>query len=161
MQCLADKRAALHAGPQTNSLCTCNLQEDSIKQKNNVHVAGVYCLQCPTHKVGPRLTALETAESPEDQLFKRLESMAEREPLNLRPGTLLLAVYGDNWCVYMEQVEHVSRRALLELDGRAFCQSGHIFSAAHPHLITSGQHLQVCHRRACCHLGSYMVFASE
>lgn len=30
---------------------------------------------------------------------RRLESMQPREkPLQLRPGKLLLAVYGDNWC---------------------------------------------------------------
>lgn len=73
------------------------LQEDSTKQKNNVQVAGLYCLRCPTHRVGPRLSTLETANHPEAQLFRRLDSLTQREPLTLQPGRLLLAVYGDNW----------------------------------------------------------------
>lgn len=72
-------------------------QEDSTKQKNSVQVAGAFCLSCTTHSMGPRLTTLETADNPENQLFRRLDSMAQREPLRVKPGTLLLAVYGDNW----------------------------------------------------------------
>ena len=80
------------------------VQEDSSKQKNNVQVAGVYCLRCTTHHVGPRLTTLETADNPEAQLFRRLDSMTLREPLHLQPGRLLLAVYGDNWSVKPSKV---------------------------------------------------------
>ena len=79
------------------SCLVCVLQEDSTKQKNNVQVAGVFCLLCATHRIGPRLTTLETADNPEAQLFRRLDSMTQRESLHLHPGPLLLAVYGDNW----------------------------------------------------------------
>ena len=78
-------------------------QEDSVKQKNNVQVAGAYCLTCPTHRVGSKLSTLETADHPEAQLFRRLDSLSQREPLLLRPGRLLLAVYGDNWCAQMTE----------------------------------------------------------
>ncbi|KAK9812032.1 hypothetical protein WJX73_010432 [Symbiochloris irregularis] len=86
--------AAAALGPDQWELV---LQEDSTKQKNSVQVAGAFCLSCTTHSMGPRLTTLETADNPENQLFRRLDSMTQREPLRVRPGTLLLAVYGDNW----------------------------------------------------------------
>ena len=72
-----------------------------MKQKGSVQVAGLYCLRCPTHSVGPKLSALETAENPEAQLFKRLDSLAQRETLMLHPGRLLVAIYGDNWYVQL------------------------------------------------------------
>ncbi|EIE19270.1 DnaJ-domain-containing protein [Coccomyxa subellipsoidea C-169] len=74
------------------------LQEDSIKVRKNTQIAGLYFLQCETYHIGPRPSALDTADYPENMLFKRLESMQPREkPLQLRAGKLLLAVYGDNW----------------------------------------------------------------
>ncbi|BDA43789.1 probable chaperone protein DnaJ at N-terminal half [Coccomyxa sp. Obi] len=74
------------------------LQEDSIRVRKNTQIAGLYFLQCETYHIGPRPSPLDTADYPENILFKRLESMQPREkPLTLRPGKLLLAVYGDNW----------------------------------------------------------------
>ncbi|CAL8468257.1 g7796 [Coccomyxa elongata] len=74
------------------------LQEDSIRVRKNTQIAGLYFLQCDTYHIGPRPSPLDTADYPENILFKRLESMQPREkPLTLRPGKLLLAVYGDNW----------------------------------------------------------------
>lgn len=66
--------------------------------KKNTQIAGLYFLHCNTYHIAPRLTQLEIAEYPENALFRRLESMQPREkPLQLKPGQLLLAVYGDNW----------------------------------------------------------------
>lgn len=44
----------------------------------------------------PKPSALETADDPEAILFKRLDTMEPREAVTLKPGTLLIAVYGDN-----------------------------------------------------------------
>ena len=69
--------------------------------KKNMQVAGLYFLHCNTYHIAPKPTQLEIAEYPENALFRRLESMQPREkPLQLEPGQILLAVYGDNWWVY-------------------------------------------------------------
>ncbi|CAK0779934.1 hypothetical protein CVIRNUC_004893 [Coccomyxa viridis] len=74
------------------------LQEDSMKVKKNTQIAGLYFLHCHTYHIAPKPSQLEIAEYPENALFRRLESMQPREkPLHLRPGQLLIAVYGDNW----------------------------------------------------------------
>lgn len=44
----------------------------------------------------PKPSPLENAEDPEGILFKRLDSLEPREAVTLKPGTLLIAVYGDN-----------------------------------------------------------------
>lgn len=48
----------------------------------------------------PRKRSLAAQDNPEAALFKRLATMAPRElPVApLRPGSLVVAVYGDNWC---------------------------------------------------------------
>jgi hypothetical protein len=63
-------------------------------------IAGLYFLRCETFAIGPKPSPLETADFPENVLFRRLDSMQPREkPVSeLRPGRLLVAVYGDNWC---------------------------------------------------------------
>ena len=66
--------------------------------KKNMQIAGLYFLHCNTYHIAPKPTQLEIAEYPENALFRRLESMQPREkPLQLEPGKILLAVYGDNW----------------------------------------------------------------
>ena len=47
--------------------------------------------------MGPKPSALETGSDPEAMLFKRLDSMQARDHVQLRPGRILVAVYGDNW----------------------------------------------------------------
>ncbi len=65
-----------------------------------MQIAGLYFLHCNTYHIAPKPTQLEIAEYPENALFRRLESMQPREkPLQLEPGQILLAVYGDNWWV--------------------------------------------------------------
>lgn len=71
-----------------------------VQAKKNMQVAGLYFLHCNTYHIAPKPTQLEIAEYPENALFRRLESMQPREkPLQLEPGQILLAVYGDNWWV--------------------------------------------------------------
>ena len=70
----------------------------TVQVKKNTQIAGLYFLHCHTYHIAPKPSQLEIAEYPENALFRRLESMQPREkPLHLRPGQLLIAVYGDNW----------------------------------------------------------------
>ena len=89
-------------GPWRNPACSpivhwfiiCHVQV-----RKSTQIAGLYFLHCDTFRVGPKPTPLETADFPENVLFRRLDSRAPREKpvASLRPGVLLLAVYGDNW----------------------------------------------------------------
>lgn len=60
-------------------------------------MAGLYFFPFLTCRMGPKPSALETGSDPEVMLFKRLDSMQPREHVQLRPGRILVAVYGDNW----------------------------------------------------------------
>lgn len=73
------------------------IQEDSCKSKKGWQVAGLYMFPWQTCSIGPKPSALETANNPEAQLFQHLESMQPREAIVVHPGRLLVAVYGDNW----------------------------------------------------------------
>eukprot|EP00884_Botryococcus_braunii_P022977 jgi/Botrbrau1/9363/Bobra.354_2s0019.1 len=73
------------------------LQEDSVKVRKGITLAGLFFLPFQTLRIGPKPSPLELAEDPEAALFKRLDVMEPRETASLRPGTLLIAVYGDNW----------------------------------------------------------------
>ena len=74
-----------------------------------MQIAGLYFLHCNTYHIAPKPTQLEIAEYPENALFRRLESMQPREkPLQLEPGQILLAVYGDNWWVQLLLLTHIS-----------------------------------------------------
>ena len=49
----------------------CAVQEDSAKAATgNAQTAGIFCLHCPTHRLGPRLSSLETIKQPQAQLFR-------------------------------------------------------------------------------------------
>ncbi len=60
-------------------------------------MAGLYFFPFLTCRMGPKPSALETGSDPEAMLFKRLDSMQARDHVQLRPGRILVAVYGDNW----------------------------------------------------------------
>ena len=73
------------------------LQEDSMKAKKHTHVAGLFFLPFATYSVGPKPSPLETADGgPEAVLFKRLQGLRRREQVSLKPGRIMVAVYGDN-----------------------------------------------------------------
>ena len=74
----------------------CN-QEDSQKTKKGTQMAGLYFFPFLTCRMGPKPSALETRSDPEAALFKRLDSLQARDHVQLRPGRILVAVYGDNW----------------------------------------------------------------
>ena len=73
------------------------IQEDSQKSKKGVHMTGLYFFPFMTCRMGPKASALETASDPEARLFNRLEGLQARDHVHLRPGRILVAVYGDNW----------------------------------------------------------------
>ena len=62
-----------------------------------ITVAGLYFLQFTTYSLGPKPTALETGHDPAAGLFRRLDSLTPREPVPLKPGTLVVGIYGDNF----------------------------------------------------------------
>eukprot|EP00193_Tetraselmis_chui_P000485 CAMPEP_0177763588 /NCGR_PEP_ID=MMETSP0491_2-20121128/6950_1 /TAXON_ID=63592 /ORGANISM="Tetraselmis chuii, Strain PLY429" /LENGTH=424 /DNA_ID=CAMNT_0019279703 /DNA_START=143 /DNA_END=1417 /DNA_ORIENTATION=- len=74
-----------------------SLQEDCSKTGKQFTTAGLFFLQFDTFSLGPKPSALETAEDPEAELFRRLDSLRKRETSSLQPGTHIFAVYGDNW----------------------------------------------------------------
>eukprot|EP00891_Asterochloris_glomerata_P001879 jgi/Astpho2/1879/e_gw1.00038.140.1_t len=81
------------------------LQEDSVKAKKHTHVAGLFFLPFATYSVGPKPSPLETADGgPEAVLFKRLQGLRQREQVSLKPGRIMVAVYGDN---YFKKVHYI------------------------------------------------------
>ena len=49
----------------------CAVQEDSAKASSGTaQAAGIFCLHCPTLRLGPRLSSLETIKQPQAQLFR-------------------------------------------------------------------------------------------
>lgn len=73
------------------------MQEECFKVKKQT-VSGLYFLHCKTCEVGPAPSVMDLGGVPEAALFRRLDKLAEREAPNIKPGKLLIAVYGDNWC---------------------------------------------------------------
>lgn len=57
----------------------------------------MYFLPHATYSVGPKVSPMEIQEDPESALFRRLTNMRPREMLPIKPGRILVAVYGDNW----------------------------------------------------------------
>lgn len=72
-------------------------QEDSQKTKNGVQMAGLYFFPFLTCRMGPKPSTLASASDPESMLFNRLEGLQARDHVPVRPGRILVAVYGDNW----------------------------------------------------------------
>lgn len=83
--------------PVSSAQVTFSLQEDSCKSKKGSQMAGLYIFPWQTCSIGPKPSALETANNPEAVLFQHLESLQPREQIHVHPGRILVAVYGDNW----------------------------------------------------------------
>ncbi|KAK9820520.1 hypothetical protein WJX72_011236 [[Myrmecia] bisecta] len=90
------------------------MQEDSYKV-HKVTIAGLYFLQFATYGLGAKPTPLDTANDPEAVLFKRLDSLQQREMVTLKPGKLVIGVYGDN---FFKRV-HYTLEAVLPSEGQA------------------------------------------
>ncbi|KAI9088553.1 hypothetical protein K1719_029667 [Acacia pycnantha] len=72
------------------------LQEDSEKT-GRVSSAGMYFLHFQVYRLDSTVNALAMAKDPEGAFFKRLEGLQPCEVSELKPGTHIFAVYGDNF----------------------------------------------------------------
>ncbi|KAI3871805.1 hypothetical protein MKW92_038554 [Papaver armeniacum] len=72
------------------------LQEDSEKT-GKVTSAGMYFLHFQVYRMDSAVNALAMAKDPESAFFKRLEGLQPCEVAELKPGTHIFAVYGDNF----------------------------------------------------------------
>ncbi|KAL5726393.1 Chaperone protein dnaJ 15 [Ranunculus cassubicifolius] len=72
------------------------LQEDSEKT-GKVTSAGMYFLHFQVYRLDSTVNALAMAKDPESAFFKRLEGLQPCEVSELKPGTHIFAVYGDNF----------------------------------------------------------------
>ncbi|XP_068332360.1 chaperone protein dnaJ 15-like [Pyrus communis] len=72
------------------------LQEDSEKT-GKITSAGMYFLHFQVYRMDSTLNALAMAKDPEAAFFKRLEGLQPCEVSQLKAGTHIFAVYGDNF----------------------------------------------------------------
>ncbi|XVF02255.1 hypothetical protein REPUB_Repub04eG0160300 [Reevesia pubescens] len=72
------------------------LQEDSEKA-GKVTSAGMYFLHFQVYRMDSTINALAIAKDPESAFFKRLEGLQPCEVSELKAGTHIFAVYGDNF----------------------------------------------------------------
>ncbi|KAL9246187.1 hypothetical protein vseg_019754 [Gypsophila vaccaria] len=72
------------------------LQEDSEKT-GKVTSAGMYFLHFQVYRLDSTVNALAMAKDPEASFFKRLEGLQPCEVSELKAGTHIFAVYGDNF----------------------------------------------------------------
>uniref|UniRef100_A0A1D1XGL0 Chaperone protein dnaJ 15 n=1 Tax=Anthurium amnicola TaxID=1678845 RepID=A0A1D1XGL0_9ARAE len=72
------------------------LQEDSEKT-GKVTSAGMYFLHFQVYRMDSTVNALAMAKDPEAAFFKRLDGLQPCEVSELKPGTHIFAVYGDNF----------------------------------------------------------------
>lgn len=72
------------------------LQEDSVKT-GKVTSAGFYFLHFQVYRLDPTVNALAIAKDPDAAFFKRLEGLQPCEMSELKAGTHIFAVYGDNF----------------------------------------------------------------
>ncbi|XP_073004164.1 chaperone protein dnaJ 15-like [Typha latifolia] len=72
------------------------LQEESEKT-GKLTSAGMYFLHFQVYRMDSTVNALAMAKDPEAAFFKRLEGLQPCEVSELKPGTHIFAVYGDNF----------------------------------------------------------------
>ena len=73
------------------------LQEDSIPTLRGVSLAGLFLRHDRTYVIRPCKGGPEIKMNAESQLFQKLDTMSPREHIRVQPGSLLIAVYNDNW----------------------------------------------------------------
>ncbi|CAM8946127.1 unnamed protein product [Rhodiola kirilowii] len=86
----------LYFEQDTNGSYNLALQEDSEKT-GKVTSAGMYFLHFQVYRMDSTINALAMAKDPEAAFFKRLEGLQPCEVSELKPGTHIFAVYGDNF----------------------------------------------------------------
>ncbi|PKA59693.1 Chaperone protein dnaJ 15 [Apostasia shenzhenica] len=86
----------LYFEQEANGSYGLGLQEDSEKT-GKVTSAGMYFLHFQVYRMDSTVNALAMAKDPDAAFFKRLEGLQPCEVSELKPGTHIFAVYGDNF----------------------------------------------------------------
>ncbi|XP_078443538.1 ARG1-like 1 isoform X2 [Wolffia australiana] len=72
------------------------LQEDSTKT-GKVTSAGMYFLRFPVYRFDNNINSMAASKDPDAAFFKKLEGFQPCEITELKPGTHVFAIYGDNF----------------------------------------------------------------
>ncbi|XWS63537.1 hypothetical protein CRYUN_Cryun06bG0107400 [Craigia yunnanensis] len=93
---ISDEQAEAGIVVRVTSTSQSKFKEDSEKT-GKVTSAGMYFLHFQVYRMDSTLNALEIAKDPESAFFKRLEGLQPCEVSELKAGTHIFAVYGDNF----------------------------------------------------------------
>ncbi|KAK9707328.1 hypothetical protein RND81_07G189400 [Saponaria officinalis] len=86
----------LYFEPEDNGGLSLALQEDSTKT-GKVMSAGMYFLGFPVYRLDRSVSSSTAAKDPDAAFFKRLDGLQQCEVSELKSGTHVFAVYGDNF----------------------------------------------------------------
>ncbi|CAH2033777.1 unnamed protein product [Thlaspi arvense] len=86
----------LYFDQEANSGLSLALQEDS-KRTGKITSAGMYFLGFPVYRLDHTNNSMAQAKDPESAFFKKLEGFQQCEVTELKAGTHVFAIYGDNF----------------------------------------------------------------
>ncbi|KFK44475.1 hypothetical protein AALP_AA1G261200 [Arabis alpina] len=86
----------LYFDQEANSGLSLALQEDS-KKTGKITSAGMYFLGFPVYRLDHTVNSMAQAKDPESAFFKKLDGFQQCEVTELKAGTHVFAVYGDNF----------------------------------------------------------------
>ncbi|ESQ34380.1 hypothetical protein EUTSA_v10007684mg [Eutrema salsugineum] len=86
----------LYFDQEANSGLSLALQEDS-KRTGKITSAGMYFLGFPVYRLDHTNNSMAQAKDPESAFFKKLDGFQQCEVTELKAGTHVFAVYGDNF----------------------------------------------------------------
>uniref|UniRef100_A0A1J3J541 Chaperone protein dnaJ 16 n=1 Tax=Noccaea caerulescens TaxID=107243 RepID=A0A1J3J541_NOCCA len=86
----------LYFDQEANSGLSLALQEDS-KRTGKITSAGMYFLGFPVYRLDHTNNSMAQAKDPETAFFKKLDGFQQCEVTELKAGTHVFAVYGDNF----------------------------------------------------------------
>ncbi|XVE92593.1 hypothetical protein REPUB_Repub01dG0111800 [Reevesia pubescens] len=93
---ISDEQAEAGVVVRVTSTAQSKFKEDSEKT-GKVTSAGMYFLHFQVYRMDSTVNALAIAKDPESAFFKRLEGLQPCEVSELKAGTHIFAVYGDNF----------------------------------------------------------------
>lgn len=86
----------LYFEPEENGGLSLALQEDSTKT-GKVTSAGMYFLGFPVYRLDQAINSVAAAKDPDTAFFKKLDGFQPCEIIELKAGTHVFSVYGDNF----------------------------------------------------------------
>lgn len=86
----------LYFEPEENGGLSLALQEDSTKA-GKVTSAGMYFLGFPVYRLDQAINSVAAAKDPDTAFFKKLDGFQPCEIIELKAGTHVFSVYGDNF----------------------------------------------------------------